>query len=808
MKNHECSERRPYTMAAHGGVSHERSMARGAIAAVSALALLCAYAMPPVPVAEWEGDFNVTTKNSYTLVVGTGNTVAADGSTITIGSSEGVRVFWPSADSSYTVVVRYSDMTVPSASAGAVLAGHAGGSSSGLMMTSAGKVNGMYLGKKWNSVLTDYPLPEGSSGCYAMAVNISAMRQTGSNGQVLYVKTADGEWTHHYTNAGAGYSAKDKLNTGCVVAGPCPDVEYAYVPTTMTGMKIEAIAVFSDDLKLEELAGYRFPSEVCSVEISSSGSSAWADLPWRDGIVPVGDIGDKAVKVVCNAPFTITDSSLAVTAAVMVVSGSGTLTFAGATEFGTKYDSSIELNLATSGDGALTLVKGDWYLGRQVAGYKEFTIAGTNPFTLGTNATLVIYNGRVGSPVAGYGTIRSVDLFPRANELDVALQNEELWHGNCVLEEIDNINYQNVLNPDNYGNNTSKLTFNGVTNKFFKFVYPLPAEDDIPIFKPELAVKNHTKLGGIGLGIRAGGTTVASKIKKLSGDGDIVNMEDGSTAQNSNQMLYIHDWSSFTGSFRVFSNMRIIFGSTLSGVAPSRYIAGSVVIRSGAPLSLGPLSKIHARRDTSRKMTVEGTLSVVSGRALCGGMVDVLSGGELIFDADKAQDVSDATLTDCSAEDMSKISGDGLVRFKGTYSPFILPSVTESNLVSSLNIRVDGATINGDLSVASRFGGDGTYGGGTLTLLNGAVLDLTLGTITLADTANLAAPPAQFTVAAANHLTAGEVKLFSGSAIPASWQGLTVKVGAPDGSDTRRFLTVLRADGLYAVLKGMTISFR
>ena len=776
------------------------SILSGGVLAVGAIAEV------PNPIVVWDGDFDVLTKGSCTLTVGTGSSVSADGSTITIGSTEGVKVSWGTGRRNYTAIVRYRDFTTPSTSSGAVLAGHANGSLSGVMMTNGGKVQGMYSGRAYTTVTPPVacPIAEGSAGHYAMAFSVDSMAQWGNvKGQALYVKTSEGEWQHLFTNAGAIATSTDVNIKGCVVAGPCPDSDYT--PSTMAGMKLEAIAVFPGALTVEQVSEYRFPVDTCSVEISSAGSYAWADLPWRNAKVPVGDVSSNAVEIVCNVSATITDATLAVTAATIRCSGTGTLTFAGVAEFGTKETGSIEMNLATSGDGALTLTEGDWYLGRQVAGYKNFTITGSNPLTLCANATLAIYDGKIGSPVAGWGTIRSIDLLPRKDQLDVALTNAVLWHGNCVLEEIDNTQYA-LFDPDTYGNETSKITFNGFKNRYFKFISPIPTEDNTPTFKPEMAVKDHTA-AGYGLQVRGGATGAIAKIRKMSGDGTIFNPPDDNIATSPNHLLLIQDWGNFTGSVEINSKMRVVFGASVTGSGISGN--GIVVVRSGAPLSLGARSKIHGWLDSNTGATVvQGTLSVVSGKSLCGGRVSLAAAGELIFDADKAQVVSDATLTDCSNEDMSAISGSGLVRFKGTYSPFILPSEAESNLVSSLNIRIDGATVNGDLSVASRFGGSGSYGGGTLTFLDGAVLDLTWGTLAFDTTADLAAPPATFMVVADNSsIATNEIKMFSGTTVPAAWQGVTVKVISPNGLTARRFKTVLRSDGLYAVAKGMAISF-
>lgn len=772
-----------------------------------------AAAVIPQPLAGWYGDFDVTEKNGCTLTLGEGNTIAADGSTITIGQNEGVRVSWGTQRSSYTVVVRYRDMSAPSS--GAVLAGHAGGSSSGFLMTRDGKAQGMYLGKAY-SKSTPVPYPVGSaSGCYAMAFSKSTMAQSGTSGQVLYVKEGDGEWRHHSTNGGVIISSDDVTITGCVVAGPCAknSVKYEYSLSTMAGMKIESIVVFAEPLTLQEVSACRYPARIRSAEISRDGTYDWAELPWRGGLVPVGDVGTERVEIKCDADVTIADSSLAVTAAAIGFSGMGTLRFAGRAEFAARETGSIEMNLSTTNrtmtaDGALTLSEGDWYLGRPVSGYKAFTVSGTNPLTLDADATLSVYDGRIGSSVSGYGTIRCVDLFPRAKELDVALQDSALWHGNCVLEDIDLETYQN-FNPDSYGNETSKLTFNGVKIGYLKFTYPPPAESATPLFKPEIAIENHSNKGGIGFALKAGATGAFARFRKVSGDGSLVDLGTRETV-SANHMLVFQDWESFTGSVEVNSNLRVTFGETYTGSGVNG--GGIVLVRPGAPLSLGARSKIHGclGGDTGA-VVVQGILEVVSGRSLCGGRVSVTSVGELVFDADKARSVSDATLTDCSADvDMSGISGDGLVRFKGSYSPFVLPRAAACALPASMNVRIDGATVEGDMSVASRFGGSGTFGGGTLTILDGATLDLTWGTMTLDSTAVLADDPASFTVVDDNFAATGTVRLFltGAAAIPESWRAITVNVVSSDGTKIGRCRTVLRADGLYGERVGLTVRLR
>lgn len=151
---------------------------------VSAVLAHGALAAAPAPIVGWYGDFDVLTKDGCTLTVGEGNTVSSDGTTITIGSTEGVRVSWGTTQRrKYTVVVRYRDMTVPTSSSGAVLAGHAGGSSSGFMMTSAGVVRGLYTGTLYaKSPSASYPIADGSAGCYAMAFSTDVMEQSGVKG--------------------------------------------------------------------------------------------------------------------------------------------------------------------------------------------------------------------------------------------------------------------------------------------------------------------------------------------------------------------------------------------------------------------------------------------------------------------------------------------------------------------------------------------------------------------------------------------------------------------------------------------------
>jgi hypothetical protein len=127
-----------------------------------------------------------------------------------------------------------------------------------------------------------------------------------------------------------------------------------------------------------------------------------------------------------------------------------------------------------------------------------------------------------------------------------------------------------------------------------------------------------------------------------------------------------------------------------------------------------------------------------------------------------------------------------------------------------MNVRIDGATVEGDMAVASRFGGSGTFGGGTLTILDGATLDLTWGTMTLDSTAALADAPASFTVVDDNFAATGTVRLFltGAAAIPESWRAITVNVVSFDGTKIGRCRTVLRADGLYGERVGLTVRLR
>ena len=129
-----------------------------------------------VPVAVWEGDFNTESKNNVTFDAN-GNTVAADGATVTIteSSSGGVKFAFDSSKTTgyLTAIVRYANYTQPSANAVAISStgGAAGNSGKDLFGAAVLAENG-YLKNIWDNnvdnrgTMANVALPE--SGLLAM----------------------------------------------------------------------------------------------------------------------------------------------------------------------------------------------------------------------------------------------------------------------------------------------------------------------------------------------------------------------------------------------------------------------------------------------------------------------------------------------------------------------------------------------------------------------------------------------------------------------------------------------------------------
>jgi len=307
-----------------------------------------------IPAAVWDGDFKTAVKGNYTLNAN-GNTVADDGSIITIGA-KGVKV-WRTDEtaqtSGMTVLYKYSGMTFNRKQALATVYAYTNGSRVGVELQSNNVSKGIYIDQEWSgekgaatSTFTT------GSGTIALTY-----KSNGDTGGTYCYYVANGTRTLIY---GCG-DLKENLNSpkGVNVGGM-----HDTTISGATGTKIAAIAVFEGVLSEAEMKGYVWPSESGAYEASvGSGAAAWRDLMWRKGTgtpVSTADLPDGStihVTVSLGATLTISADDQAQLAAKGIglkatqFTNGGTVKFSGGT---------AESPIAFAADGEANIDLGVW----------------------------------------------------------------------------------------------------------------------------------------------------------------------------------------------------------------------------------------------------------------------------------------------------------------------------------------------------------------------------------------------------------------------------------------------------------------
>lgn len=735
---------------------------------------------PPVPEVEWDRDFNVTTKGAYTLSAN-GNTVSADGTSITIAddSSVGAKINWASDWSAATVIIRYADL--PDSADNGIL-------------TLFGKVRPDNI--EYENYVGMAELSDGTfkaawiDGFYGSAfprVNASGHfalrysdRSTSTVGTYAW-KGESGIWTPIYSASGllSAYSAI----TECSVGGPnAVSSNHRILP----GLRIEAIALFRGVLTDAKIAAYKFPSERndgYETEAVPAGSYAWADLPWKRVLVPEPD--DTTAKVTVNVAgdVVLTDVS-EIDVASLTVTGTGKLIFPSGVVFGANLAGSVATGASiASQSGPLTL-DGAW----EIRGTVDGAVRVEAP------TSVAVYGGVLGSSLSGSGTVRFVGVMPGA-EAQTSLTADAAWTGNCVLEDISGS--QANLDLDLYGNANSKVTLKGVTGYFKKV-----EETGSPWIRPEVVLEDLPERVALNVNNVATSFSMAAKFGKLSGSGTF------QETRNGGKTVYflVNDGSDFHGSLLVDYCNFFAFGSKhfLPG---SLQPHGTLYVPTGHDIDLDARSVVRGRLTevdgTRGSVYICGALTATSRKSVQG--VVTLDGGELTFDADKAGEVADATLTDCSACDFSDIGGTGTVAFVGTYAPFILPTVAWP---SGLDVRID-AALQGNLTVTSEVGGSGTLSSGTLALGNGATLNRAWGTLAVANGAAVTVSADTLGVVAdPEEIGKGDFMLLTGAGDFSGLANVVLKVVSPSGRRLGTYNVKVTADGVVAQRRGTVLFVR
>lgn len=212
----------------------------------------------PTPVALWNGDFNETTKGNYTLSAN-GNTVAADGSSITISTTatKGVQVAWStSITPSLTVIVKHAGL--PAHSTLATLAAIKGGQPTSyndnrvgvnLQANTSYKTIGYWNGGTGGRLTPDAEMDPAAT---TYALKYHAVRNDANRGTYLIQKNTDGSTTQIYYEQGL-------VGSGDVIDGVTIGGNAANAGSNYANFEIIGIAIFDSLLTDADIAAYEFP---------------------------------------------------------------------------------------------------------------------------------------------------------------------------------------------------------------------------------------------------------------------------------------------------------------------------------------------------------------------------------------------------------------------------------------------------------------------------------------------------------------------------------------------------------------------
>ena len=223
----------------------------------------------------WEaGQFGVLSKtgsdgNTYTLNAN-GNSVAADGSSITINQSVGVKVDSSAAlTSGMTVLVRYFDLNLSLGSAQTLVnssidsngtaTGDSNGNRTGVYIDSSGASQGLWAGKTCTSAngvsQTSHTfVATETSGVMAFSYYSASTTDSNLGTHLWYLSNGTRSALYNLKTLG---STSDSSIYGCVIGGPRGSTTNG---GPATGMKITGIAIFKGVLTEAQMTAYVWPS--------------------------------------------------------------------------------------------------------------------------------------------------------------------------------------------------------------------------------------------------------------------------------------------------------------------------------------------------------------------------------------------------------------------------------------------------------------------------------------------------------------------------------------------------------------------
>ena len=234
-----------------------RSRLRAAVFACAAALGLGAYAATPVAV--WDGDFNVTEKNGVTFYAN-GNTVAENGSTVTISSDATVApyVILPKTYRYTSIAFTVSNLSEGTDKLVVLFGAGSTPNATGVYLSGAEGLttSGVNWGGKWNTTTYDGTLTTGAGDR-----TFFATYDSGENGTHLYEA---GTGSSDPIFGGGGNNNLRYANTMCdtIAIGGGKSVLTGLTP--LTGLVIKKIAVYTSTSAIpvaqSEIAAYAIPA--------------------------------------------------------------------------------------------------------------------------------------------------------------------------------------------------------------------------------------------------------------------------------------------------------------------------------------------------------------------------------------------------------------------------------------------------------------------------------------------------------------------------------------------------------------------
>ena len=300
------------------GANGYKVTAGNPVAGVTTYTAMDAFASQPAPVVLWDGasencDFSTLTRtvgaNTYTLNLNSQNTVGGGGSYVQIGPNDAQKAVTLTVQNSdpavtngfgtanaVTVIMKYRDMPVASGSNRAIIS-----LSDGKTYNGSGAVVGIGASNKKGGFIT-----RGKAGWYwndysskEYGKGLDNAFATGDHALAMTYSYANGVGTSYYIDGVLMQTATDLRES--ILVSPCAillgglDIDSSSQFFAMTGMKIEAVAVFTSALTAEQVAAYAFPSQRIAEDvvvseingIFGSDSEIWLDV--AEGVTITGD---------------------------------------------------------------------------------------------------------------------------------------------------------------------------------------------------------------------------------------------------------------------------------------------------------------------------------------------------------------------------------------------------------------------------------------------------------------------------------------------------------------------------------------